>query len=153
MANQWGCPQLKNRLLCQLLRGGNYKFINPTSVHCVDFNIWIDMKRIATKWSIVLCEAFVKRTHLIEGFSFLYRRWVPGRMISAGKIDGFWLGFLFSKEKFIYRVSHCKVNKVIWLCWGYKFWFLLIFFILHVDETWTFMPNSSLFIFMMLRAL
>ena len=23
-------------------------------------------------------------------------------MISAGKIDGFWLGFLFSKEKFIY---------------------------------------------------
>ena len=23
-------------------------------------------------------------------------------MISAGKIDGFWLGFLFSKEKFIF---------------------------------------------------
>ena len=30
------------------------------------------------------------------------------------------------------RVSHCKVNKVIWLCWGYRFWFLLIFFILHL---------------------
>ena len=54
---------------------------------------------------------------------------------------------------FLYRVSHCKVNKVIWLCWGYRFWFLLIFFILHVDEIWPFMPNPSLFIFLMFHAL
>jgi hypothetical protein len=52
-----------------------------------------------------------------------------------------------------YRVSHGKVNKVIWLCWGYIFWFLLIFFILHVHEIWPFMPSSSFFTFLMLRAL
>ena len=43
---------------------------------------------------------------------------------------------------YLYRVSHGKVNKVIWLCWQYRFWFLLIFFILHVHEIWPFMPNS-----------
>ena len=50
-------------------------------------------------------------------------------------------------------LSHGKVNNVIWLYWGYRFWFLLIFFILHVHEIWPFMPNSSVFIFLMLRAL
>ena len=45
------------------------------------------------------------------------------------------------------------MNKVIWLCWGYRFWFLLICFILHVHEIWPFMPNSSVFILLMLRAL
>ena len=29
---------------------------------------------------------------------------------------------------------HGKVNKVIWLCWGYRFCFLLIFWILRVHE-------------------
>jgi len=57
------------------------------------------------------------------------------------------------KMKFIYRVSHGKVNKVTWLCWGYIFWSLLILSILHVHEIWPFMPNSSVFIFLMLRAL
>ena len=52
-----------------------------------------------------------------------------------------------------YRVSHGKVNKVIWLCWGYSFWFLLIFWVLCVHEKGTFMLNSSVFIFLMLRAL
>ena len=52
-----------------------------------------------------------------------------------------------------YRVSHGKVNKVIWLCWGYGFWFLLIFWVLWVNEKGTFMPNSPVFIFLMLRAL
>ena len=33
------------------------------------------------------------------------------------------------------RVSHGKVNKVICLCWGYRFWFLLIFWILRVFGT------------------
>ena len=52
-----------------------------------------------------------------------------------------------------YRVSHLKLYKVIWLCWGYRFWFLLIFLVLHVHEIGPFMPNSSVFIFLMLRAL
>ena len=52
-----------------------------------------------------------------------------------------------------YRVSHGKVNKVIWLFWGYSFWFLLIFWVLQVHEKGTFMPNSSVFIFLMLHDL
>ena len=48
-----------------------------------------------------------------------------------------------------YRVSHCKLCKVILLCWGYRFWFLLIFWILCVHEIGTFMTNSSVFIFLM----
>ena len=55
--------------------------------------------------------------------------------------------------KFIYRVSHGKVNKVIWLCWGYIFWFLLILWILCVHEIGPFMPSSSVFIQLMLCAL
>ena len=53
----------------------------------------------------------------------------------------------------VYRVSHGKVNKVIWLCWGYSFWFFLIFWVLWVCEKGTFMQNSSVFVFLMLRAL
>ena len=45
-----------------------------------------------------------------------------------------------------YRVSHSKVNKVLLLWWGYKFWFLLIFWILHFHEIGPFMFQSSLFI-------
>jgi hypothetical protein len=61
--------------------------------------------------------------------------------------------YFVAKIVLTYRVSHSKVNKVIWLCWGYRFWFLLIFFILHVHEIWPFMLNSSIFIFFMFRAL
>ena len=53
----------------------------------------------------------------------------------------------------IYRVSHSKEGKVILLWWGYRFWFLLIFWVLCVHEKGTFMLNSSVFIFLMLRAL
>ena len=55
--------------------------------------------------------------------------------------------------KSCYRVSHGKVNKVIWLCWEYTFWFLLIFWILRVHEKGTFMLNLSVFIFLMSRTL
>ena len=55
--------------------------------------------------------------------------------------------------KFIYRVSHGKVNKVIWLCWGYRFWFLLIFWVLCVHEIGPFMPSSSVFIQLMFRSI
>ena len=52
----------------------------------------------------------------------------------------------------MYRVSHSKEGKVILLWWGYRFWFLLIFLVLHVHEIGTFMPNSSVFIvFMLIR--
>ena len=51
-----------------------------------------------------------------------------------------------------YRVSYCKV-KVICLCWEYSFWFFLIFWVLCVHEKGTFMLNSSVFIFLMLRVL
>ena len=49
-----------------------------------------------------------------------------------------------------YRVSH---SKVILLCWGYRFWFFLIIWTLRVYEIGPFMPNSSVFMFLMLRAL
>ena len=52
-----------------------------------------------------------------------------------------------------YRVSHSKEGKVILLWWGYRFWFLLIFWILHVHEIGAFMPNSSVFIYFMFRTL
>ena len=52
-----------------------------------------------------------------------------------------------------YRVSHSKPGKVILLWWRYRLWFLLIFWILRVHEKGTFMLNSSVFIFLMLRAL
>ena len=52
-----------------------------------------------------------------------------------------------------YRVSHSKEVKVVLLWWGYRFWFLLIFWVLHVHEIDPSMPNSSVFIFMMSRAL
>ena len=32
----------------------------------------------------------------------------------------------------LYRVSHSKPEKVILLWWGHRFWFLLIFWVLHV---------------------
>ena len=57
------------------------------------------------------------------------------------------------KRNMKYRVSHLKLTQVIWLCWGYIFWFLLIFLVLQVHEIGTFMSNSSVFIFLMLRAL
>ena len=52
-----------------------------------------------------------------------------------------------------YRVSHSKVSKVILLWWGYRFQFLLILWILWVHGIGAFMPKSSIFIFLMLRAL
>ena len=56
-------------------------------------------------------------------------------------------------NKALYRVSHSKVSKVILLWWGYRFRFMLIFWILPVHGIGAFMPNSSVFIFLMLRAL
>ena len=47
-----------------------------------------------------------------------------------------------------YSVSHSKEGKVILLWWIYRFWFLL-----RVYEIGPFMPNSSVFIFLMLRFL
>ena len=55
--------------------------------------------------------------------------------------------------KFYYRVSHSKAGKVILLWWGHRFWFFPIFWVLHVHEIDSFLPNSSVFIFLMLRAL
>ena len=52
-----------------------------------------------------------------------------------------------------YRVSHSKDWKVIRLSWGHRFWFLLLFWVLHVHWLSPFMPNSSVLIFLMLRAL
>ena len=50
-------------------------------------------------------------------------------------------------------MSHSKPSKIILLWWRYRLWFLLIFWILRVYEKGTFMLNSSVFIFLMLRAL
>ena len=60
-----------------------------------------------------------------------------------------------SKFEFVctYRVSHSKVSKVILLCWGHRFLFLLIFWVLHVHQIASFMPNSSILIFLMLCGL
>ena len=43
----------------------------------------------------------------------------------------------------LYRVSHGKLNKVIWLCWGYRFLLLLKFWVLCVYEI---LPSLSVFI-------
>ena len=53
----------------------------------------------------------------------------------------------------MYRVSHSKEGKVILLWWGFRFWFLLTFLVLYVHEKGTFLLNSSVFIFLMFRAL
>ena len=45
----------------------------------------------------------------------------------------------------VYRVSHSKDWKVILLWWGYRFWFLLVFWILRVHEIGPF--HQFLFIF------
>ena len=50
-------------------------------------------------------------------------------------------------------MSHSKPGKVILLWVRYRIWFLLIFWILRVNEKGTFMLNSSVFIFLMLHAL
>ena len=65
------------------------------------------------------------------------------------------LFILFSYSSRHYRVSHSKEGKVILLWWGYRFLFLLIFWILRVYEIEAFtMPKSSVLIFFsMLRAL
>ena len=52
-----------------------------------------------------------------------------------------------------YRVSHSKEGQVILLWWGHRFWFFLVFWFLHVHEIDSFMPNSSVFIFLMFRGL
>ena len=49
----------------------------------------------------------------------------------------------------MYRVSHSKDWKVILLWWGYRFWFLLIFWVLCVHEIGPFMPSLSIFIQLM----
>ena len=46
-----------------------------------------------------------------------------------------------------------KIDIVILLWWAYKYWFLLVFWILRVHERGAFMPNSSVFIFLILRSL
>ena len=51
--------------------------------------------------------------------------------------------FLFLK----YRVSHLKLSKVIWLCWRYRFRFLLIFWVLCVYEKGTFIFWIHQFLF------
>ena len=51
------------------------------------------------------------------------------------------------------RVSHSKVNKVILLCWGYRFGFLLMFWVVSVHEIGTFMSNLSVFTNLMMRAI
>ena len=58
-----------------------------------------------------------------------------------------------SLELYTYRVSHSKEGKVILLWWGHRFWFFLVFWVLHVHEIDSFMPNSSVFIFLMFRGL
>ena len=52
----------------------------------------------------------------------------------------------------LYRVFHSKDSKDL-LLWVYRYWFLLVFWILRVHERGTFMPNWSVFIFLMLHAL
>ena len=58
-----------------------------------------------------------------------------------------------SNQHCLTGVSHSKEGKVILLWWGHRFWFLLISWVLHVHEIDSFMPNLSIFIFLMLSAL
>ena len=69
----------------------------------------------------------------------------PNRVLNAAK-PGHSADPVSAVTKLIYRVSHSKVNKVILFWWGYRFWLLLIFWILHFYEIWPFMFQSSVFI-------
>ena len=53
-----------------------------------------------------------------------------------------WNQQLGSKD--IYRVSHCKVYKVILLCWGYRFWFFLIYLVIS-NLLWPFSTHLLFF--------
>jgi hypothetical protein len=91
---------------------------------------------------------FPPTIYLIRTSTFIYFRgkFPLTRLLLPPHLVIFW-------EILNYRLSHGKVNKVIWLCWGYSFRFLLIFWFLWVHEKGTFMLNASVFIFFMLRAL
>ena len=51
----------------------------------------------------------------------------------------------FVVDFIFYRVSHSKEWKVILLWWAHRFWFLLIFWVLHVHQLGPFMPNQFSF--------
>ena len=75
------------------------------------------------------------------------------RKINASFLKDWSFVVAFKTNLLYYRVSHSKEGKVILLWWGFRFWFLLTFLVLHVHEKGTFLLNSSVFIFLMFRAL
>ena len=76
------------------------------------------------------------------------------RLINAIPTNNLWnWNWEVTRILVYYRVSHSKPSNVILLWWGYRFWFLLIFWVLCVYELGTFILNLSIFIFLMLRAL
>ena len=110
--------------------------------------------------SLEVAENWSGGVKVSTAFRYLFR---VSSMLGSGNFGGWnkkldkkvymWLLVWFLGFKFIYRVSHSKVGKVILLWWGYRFWFLLIFWFLCVHEIEAFMPSSSVFIFLMLSAL
>jgi hypothetical protein len=108
------------------------KNVNKPQIHVIVIESW-------QNGTIVICEMLCV-LHILD-----YSR-CPGEK-----------GQTFRKSKChfgsMYRVSHSKEGKVILLWWGFRFWFLLTFLVLHVHEKGTFLLNSSVFIFLMLRAL
>ena len=52
-----------------------------------------------------------------------------------------------------YRVSHSKEGKVFLLWRGYRFWFLLVFWVVCVNEIGTFISSLSVFICLKMRTI
>ena len=104
---------------------GLLQFMNQ---HCVSLQIWFPLEFCIT-WNALKSFLYFMNCHV-------------------------WFQLNFKAKAIVtYRVSHSIGLKVILLWWGYRFWFLLLFWILHVPEIGAFMPNSSVFIFLMLHAL
>ena len=112
---------------------------------------WLfEQKLMCTKYFTVLKEkkAILK---FISAYSIQFTLWhfamddlVPlddGTLAFMGWASFHWDGLAF------YRVSHSKEGKVILLCWCYRFWFLLIFWVIRVNEMDSLKPISSVFIF------
>ena len=118
--------------------------------------IKLPLSCFSMQWFLKLVKS-VKVFRPLQDFSFVFANgwslhWYSYRLKSGCSSLWCWN----KKKRFMdwfYRVSQGKVNKVIWLSWGYRFWFLLIFWVLCVYEIGPFMPSSSVFIQLMLCAL
>ena len=111
-------------------------------------------KEKSTKWSDSIVDILLRKSERCNNIrDIIYSRLKVPRHRSGNCNNKLIFALLRVFYCYTYRLSHSKEEKVILLWWGYRFWFLLIFWVLHVYEIGPFMPNSSVFTFLMLRTL